>query len=177
MSTGQDSAVKSNGSAPVGGQPTLSRTLGLLAKGKNINQETLLATDYLNHFNEIVMLLDMVPTMPECIEDAKAWAPKSYQEHFRDSAFTDKDLAILAYQNAPPRFREHFDDTVAAMNALVAEGLAAIEASIATGEPGRVELAVGEVSRGLQSRIDRCSAIINGRTANLDQSAVDELFA
>jgi hypothetical protein len=176
MSAVRDSAEKSNGPAPAGGQPSHSRTLGHLVKGKNINQETLLATDYLNHFNEIVMLIDMVPSMLECIEDAKAWAPKSYEEHFQDSVFADKDLAILAYQNAPAQYREPFDDTVAAMNNLVAEGLTAIEASIATGEAGRIELAASEVSRQLQSRIDRCSAIINGHTEKLDQSAVDELF-
>jgi hypothetical protein len=176
MRAGRDSAETWNRPAPAGGQPSHSRTLGRLVKGKNINPETLLATDYLNHFNEIVMLLDMVPTMPECIEDAKAWAPKSYEEHFQDSVFTDKDLAILAYQNAPPQFREPFDDTVAAMNNLVAQGLIAIEASIATGEPGRIELAVSDISGKLQSRIDRCSAIINGKTTKLDQSAVDALF-
>ncbi len=174
MSAGRDIAENANRSA--GGQPSHSRTLGRLVKGKNINPETLLATDYLNHFNEIVMLIDMVPTMPECIEDAQAWAPKSYERHFQDSVFADKALAILAYQNAPPQFREPFDDTVAAMNALVAQGLTAIEASMATGEPGRIELAVTDVSRKLQSRIDRCSAIINGHTVKLNQSAVDELF-
>ena len=176
MTAGWDSAENTNGPGPADGQPSYSRTLARLVKGKNINPETLLATDYLNHFNEIVMLIDMVPTMPECIEDARAWTPKSYEQHFEDSVFADKALAILAYQNAPTQFREPFDDTVAAMDALVAQGLTAIEASIATGEHGRVELAVGDVSRKLQSRIDRCSAIINGHTAKLDQSAVDELF-
>ncbi len=44
------------------------------------------------------------------------------------------------------------------------------------GERGRIELAVTEVSRNLQSYIDRCRAIINGKTARLDQSAVDALF-
>ncbi len=176
MTAVRNSAEKTHGAVPGGGPPSHSRTLGRLVKGKNINPETLLATDYLNHFNEIVMLLDMVPTMPEFIEDAKAWAPKSYEQHFQDSVFADKDLAILAYQNAPPRFREPFDDTVAAMNNLVAGGLTAIEASIATGEAGRIELAVADVSRQLQSRIDRCSAIINGQTAKLDQSGVDALF-
>ncbi len=176
MSSGRDSAKKMNQPGPANGLPSHLRTLGRLVKGKNINPETLLATDYLNHFNEIFMLLDMVPTMPACIDDAKAWAPKSYEQHFQDSVFTDKALAILAYQNAPPQFREPFDDTVAAMNALVAQGLVAIEASMATGEPGRVELAVSEVSRKLRSRMDRCSAIINGHNAKLDQSAVDELF-
>jgi hypothetical protein len=176
MAAVRDSADKTNGPERAGVQPSHSRTLGRLVKGKNINQETLLATDYLNHFNEIVMLIDMVPTMPECIEDARAWAPKSYEQHFQDSVFADKDLAILAYHNAPSQYREPFDDTVAAMNVLVANGLTDIEASIATGETGRIELAVTDVSRKLQSRIDRCSAIINGHTEKLDQSAVDELF-
>ena len=176
MSAGRNSAEKPNVPVLANGLPSHSRTLGRLVKGKNINPETLLATDYLNHFNEIVMLLDMVPTMPECIGDAKAWAPKSYEQHFQDSVFTDKALAILAYQNAPPQFREPFDDTVAAMNVLVAQGLTAIEASMAIGEPGHIELAVSEVSRKLRSRINRCSAIINGHTAKLDQSRVDELF-
>ena len=149
MGAVRESVENANRTGPEGSWPTHSRTLGLLAKGKNINPETLLATDYLNHFNEIVMLIDLVPTMPECFEDAKAWAPKSYEQHFQDSAFTDKDLAVLAYLNAPTQFREPFDDTVAAMNVLVADGLTAIEASIATGEAGRIELAVSEVSRSL----------------------------
>ncbi len=176
MSLGQDNAGKLDEPEAAPGRPAYSRTLGLLVKGKNINEETMLATDYLNHFNEIIMLLDMVPMMPECLDDAKTWAPKTYQAHFRDSVFTDKELAILAYENAPLRFREPFDDTVAKMNGLVAEGLSAIEQAIATGEPGRIELAVTEVSRKLQAYIDRCSAIIHGHTSKLDQSAVDALF-
>src|SRR3546814_7715400 len=60
-------------------------TYRLLVRGKNINQNTLLATDYLNHFNEIIMLLEMVPSMPECYRDAVEWRPKSYAQHFRDS--------------------------------------------------------------------------------------------
>ena len=40
------------------------------AQGTNIDPQTLLATDYLNHFNEIVMLLELIPDMPECFEDA-----------------------------------------------------------------------------------------------------------
>jgi hypothetical protein len=176
MSVVWDSTRRIVGSDSISGQSSHSRTLGRLVKGKNINQETLLATDYLNHFNEIVMLIDLVPMMPECIEDAKAWGPKSYEQHFRDSVFADKDLAILAYHNAPAQFREPFDDTVAAMNALIDKGVAAIERAIATGETGRIELAVSDISSKLQSRIDRCSAIINGHAAALDQLGVDALF-
>ena len=72
-------------------------------RGTNINEQTLLATDYLNHFNKIVMTMEMVPDMPELLEEAKAWQPKTYQDHFRDSGFTDKDLAIEAYPHAPAK--------------------------------------------------------------------------
>ncbi len=68
-----------------------TRTFRKLVSGSNINEQTLLATDYLNHFNEVVMLIEMIADMPECLEDAKAWAPKSYQDHFRDSNFSDRD--------------------------------------------------------------------------------------
>src|SRR5262249_13363385 len=42
-------------------------------RAANINPRTGLATDYLNHFNEAVMLLEMVPDMPECAEDFLHW--------------------------------------------------------------------------------------------------------
>ena len=29
----------------------------------NINEETLLVTDYLNHFNEVILLLEMAPNI------------------------------------------------------------------------------------------------------------------
>ena len=48
----------------------------------NINPKTGLASDYLNHFNEAIMLLDLLPTTPECIVELIGWEPLSYEEHF-----------------------------------------------------------------------------------------------
>lgn len=79
----------------------------------------MLATDYLNHFNVIVMTLEVVPEMPELLEEAKAWAPKSYPDHFRDSAFSDKDLAIDAYEHSPARFKQPFEKTVSIIDKLI----------------------------------------------------------
>ena len=56
-------------------------------KAANINPQTGLATDYLNHFNEAIMLLELIPDMPECAEDFLAWSPLSYAEHFTASNF------------------------------------------------------------------------------------------
>ena len=67
-------------------------------KAANINPRTGLATDYLNHFNEAIMLLEMIPDMPDCAIDFLEWRPLSYAEHFIASNFKGRDLAIEAYQ-------------------------------------------------------------------------------
>ena len=76
--------------------------------GTNINKKTLLATDYLNHFNELVMALDLIPDMPDCLQDAREWLPKSYEEHFADSQFSDATLAIEADVIAPSKYKVAF---------------------------------------------------------------------
>ena len=75
-----------------------------LFAGKNINPQTLLATDYLNHFNEIHMLLGMIVGMPDCNEDILEWQAITYQDHFKHSVFQDKDLAIKDYNYAPQKY-------------------------------------------------------------------------
>src|ERR1700692_597443 len=85
----------------------------------NINPRTGLATDYLNHFNEAVMLLEMVPDMPECAEDFLDWHPLSYAEHFTASNFKARDLAISAYDSADPAIRAEFDNITSAMTSIL----------------------------------------------------------
>ena len=58
--------------------------------GANINEQSLLATDYLNHLNEVAMILEMLPDMPDFVEDVKSWSIKSYLQHFMDRKFSDK---------------------------------------------------------------------------------------
>ena len=48
----------------------------------NSKQEKLLAADYLDHFNQVEMIMKMLPDMPDFVEDAKARELKSYKQHF-----------------------------------------------------------------------------------------------
>jgi hypothetical protein len=88
-------------------------------RAANINPRTGLATDYLNHFNEAVMLLEMIPDMPECAEDFLGWRPMSYAEHFTASNLKARDLAISAYQSADPGIRAEFDSITSAMTSIL----------------------------------------------------------
>src|SRR5690242_21275670 len=76
----------------------------------NINPRTGLATDYLNHFNEAIMLLEMIPDIPDCAADFMDWQPLTYPEHFMASNFKARDLAIEAYEQADPDIRARFDN-------------------------------------------------------------------
>jgi len=146
------------------------------AKGTNVNERTLLATDYLNHINEIIMLLELVPDAPECLEDCRVWEPKTYVQHFEGSSIADRDLAIAAYPYSPPEFRRIFDRLVMEMNRLVERALPAIDAATANADEIRcrhiVEMSVG----GLRAMVDQASAAIHGDAQVMDQAAIDELM-
>src|SRR5881227_1886216 len=88
-------------------------------RAANINPRTGLATDYLNHFNEAIMLLEMIPDMPECAEDFLTWSPLSYCEHFMASNFRARDLAIEAYDTADATIRAEFDNITSTMTSIL----------------------------------------------------------
>jgi len=130
-----------------------------LLRAANINPRTGLATDYLNHFNEAVMLLEMVPDMPECAEDFLAWQPLSYAEHFTASNFKARDLAIEAYDTADARIRTEFDNVTSAITAiLTAVGEAMREASQDKTRARLAEQATGWV----KPLVTQAGGIING---------------
>ncbi len=142
----------------------------------NINEKTLLATDYLNHFNEFVMVLDLIPDMPECLEDAEAWQPKNYRDHFRDSAFSAKELAIKAYDHSPAEYRDQFESLVEMINALIPQALDRIRSAIDAGNADRVGFECTHTSHALQKLMDLVSAVINGENPTIDQRGIDAML-
>ena len=62
------------------------------------------------------MLLELLPTAPDCKEDFLAWHPMSYCEHFMASHFKHRDLAIAACEVAEPMYRDEVDEITEHMN-------------------------------------------------------------
>ena len=140
-----------------GPDPDEARAAALMAA--NINPRTGLATDYLNHFNEAIMLLEMIPDMPECAEDFLAWCPLSYCEHFMASNFKARDLAISAYESADPDIRAEFEQITDTMTSiLTAVGTAMREANQDTTRAKLAEQAIG----WLKPLVSAAGGVING---------------
>ena len=147
----------------------------------NINPKTGLASDYLNHFNEAIMLLDLLPTTPECIVELIGWEPLSYEEHFGTSHFKDKELAIAAYATAEPAARAQLDEIADTMNALLAATCETLQ------RRASLEAAHGlaaETAARLKPLVARAGAVINGydldpteeMTTGEQQATVDALL-
>ena len=148
-----------------------------MVEGTNIWSQTLLATDYLNHFNEIVMLLDMLPDMPDMIEVCKEWAPKSYVEHFAASTVADRELAVDAYAHVPYRFRRPFEETIGQLNNLIIGGVTRLDGDITDDvDPLILKETCTAISRAAQALMDCASAIIHGSERAMAQAEIDGLL-
>ncbi len=146
-------------------------------KGTNIIEQTLLATDYLNHFNEIVMLLQMVPDMPEILEEAKLWTPKSYPDHFRDSTFSEKDLAVKAYDHVPERYKKPFEQTIGQIDRLIEASIRRLDEISASNDIEHLRITTSDYSRNIQRLMDFASGIIHGSENTMDQNEIDHLLS
>ena len=155
--------------------------------GTNINELTLLASDYLNHFHELVMLLEAISSEPEGFSsDLLSWRPLTYEEHFTASGFRDKNLAIAAYRRAPPKIRARFDEAVARLHGEAITLVAEVAANL-TGSTDTLNQICGQAAQRLRILIEEANAIANGEALpdrtdpdlGLDvggQAAIDALF-
>lgn len=143
----------------------------------NINPLTGLATDYLNHFNEAIMLLELLPSCPDCRDDILAWRPMSYCEHFAASAFSGRDLAIAAYEAADPTLRARLEALAGSMNTVLEEARTALRMDLAATATGDV---AGHAAARLRPLAARAAALINGVSdaggAEAPQAMIDGLM-
>ena len=139
-------------------------------RAANINPQTGLATDYLNHFNEAIMLLEMIPDLPRCAEDFLLWYPLSYREHFMASHFKARDLAIEAYESADANVRAEFDNITAAMTSI----LTAVSAAMREAKQNKTRSTLAEQATAwVKPLVALAGGIINGRG---DETDVDYIM-
>ena len=168
-----------------GGAMTADRLRPEALAAANINPNTRLATDYLNHFNDVVMMLELVPDMPDCAEDVVGWTPVAYDDYFRKSHFRERDLAVYAFEQADPAVRCEFEATITHLDCAMAEAIDLVGRWDGS-DPEVADRLRHFVGDRLKPLIATASGIINGppafHAAPVDpreseaQAAVDELF-
>jgi len=90
-------------------------------KAANVNPDTRLATDYLNIFNEYIMLAQMVADGSLEYEILLEWRPIDYLSHFSHSGFVGKEIVEQSYLSLSHAKKEIFTQAVDDLIILICE--------------------------------------------------------
>jgi len=129
-------------------------------RAANINPVTGLATDYLNHYNEVAMMISSLSAAPDMAETVLDWRPLGYAAHFRITRFRERELAIAAYEAAPDNVKVRFFSARREVDLAIAEVQDLIEAQPKAA--GRLS----ERAPQIFAAIARLGSVINGEAGS-----------
>jgi hypothetical protein len=148
-----------------------------------VNPASGLANDYLNLFNEIVMVIEQLPTMPELMADLLAWKPTSYDDYFARSPLPGRESALDAYRQLDGKFRHEFEQTVAELDRVATGAAAAIRRLHrlkGDSDPEALAASCERFGTHLRAVLTRATNLVNHGAAEADESAqrrADRLLA
>ncbi|MEA2839142.1 MAG: hypothetical protein QOF41_472 [Methylobacteriaceae bacterium] len=147
-----------------------------------VNPASGLANDYLNLFNEIVMLMEQLPSMPELIDDIFAWRPTSYQDYFTRSILPGRGSALEAYAALSQTFRRDFEAIVEELDRMAVGAIAAVRRHHRTKGDSEPYTLVGLCTRSgekMREVLDRATKLVNhgpGDAGEAPQALADRLM-
>jgi len=138
-------------------------------RAANVNPATGLATDFLNLFNEYIMLAELVADGSMEHDVLSDWLPIDYETHFSRSGFAGAEVVLGAYRSLEQNVRRAFEDGV---NDLISSILAHQEKP--DPDPTLIEIIMGQ--RDVVAAKISVPITISEVACENTQSAIDALF-
>ncbi|HEY8564055.1 MAG TPA: hypothetical protein VIL65_01040 [Beijerinckiaceae bacterium] len=140
-----------------------------------------LSNDYLNHYSEALMLIELAAFDEAVVEDLGAWAPLTYPAYFAASPLRRAKAALAAYEALAPEPRAAFEELTWAMDTLVRFAILALRQPT---EAESAAMVAAETGPTLRRLIERAAAFLNSggtdlpRSSEVDaaQGAIDRLM-
>lgn len=135
-----------------------------------VNPMSGLANDYLNLFNEVVMIIEQLPDMPELFEELMAWRPVTYQDYFARSPLPNSASAIETYNQLDPHFREEFELLVGELDRVAVGSVVALRRMHKKADevpPGALEEACARHGASLRALLGQAGNLVTHRQPNL----------
>jgi hypothetical protein len=127
-----------------------------------VSPTTGLANDYLNVFNEILLVLEFLPTMPEMTDEALAWQPRSYCEYFEQSTIPGARHALQAYDSVDPDVRAKFESILERLTEIVVQAQQnLVEQSGRPEFPDSIVKSCEETAEAMRAGLSYVSRLIN----------------
>ncbi len=132
-------------------------------QGSNINTETLLTTDYLNHFSAMFMLLEMLPVDPLAFAvDILTWEPKTYAEHMTESGFRESKLAIVCYEHCDPQVKQAFDKIIGQLEDQTQLVIERLTAALDHERIDQIQQLCDDAVPQMRQLVEHAASIVNG---------------
>lgn len=140
-----------------------------------INPASGIANDYLNVFNEVLLLIENLPVLlPEMMDDLEQWQPISYREYFSKSPLPGSEKALAAYEKLDPAFRANFEAKIADVAEIARggkEAIRAIQEESGQLDPEMVEAKCGELAAKLREALMDATDMVNNGAASRSHRA------
>ncbi|WP_372422382.1 hypothetical protein [Salinarimonas chemoclinalis] len=127
-----------------------------------------LSNDYLNHFSEVLMLVELAAEDEGAFDDLAAWRPVDYPAYFAASHLRRAPAARAAYEALPEDRREAFETLTRAMDRLATTAIRALRPPCEPQDAAHVADVTGPALRRL---IARASAFLNSGGRELPDEA------
>ena len=130
-----------------------------------VNPASGIANDYLNHFNEVLLLIENLPTLlPEMLDELLEWKPVTYREYFAKSQLPGSAAALEIYEGLDEGFRRDFECIIDGVNAMATASIDVIRAHRGPDgevDPSRVSDFCENASCAIRSALNRASDLVN----------------
>ena len=128
-----------------------------------VNPASGIANDYLNHFNEVLLLIENLPALlPEMVDELLAWRPVSYRNYFTNSPLPGAVATLEIYDSLDADFRADFESMAVMLDKIILESIEVIKS--ARREDGTLE--ADEISDTCETLAQRLRKVLD-RTADL----------
>jgi hypothetical protein len=139
-----------------------------------VNPASGIANDYLNHFNEVLLLIENLPTLlPEMLDELLEWKPVTYREYFAKSLLPGSARALEIYEGLDESFRRDFESIIDGVNAMATASIDVISAHRSPDgelDPSRVSDFCENASCAIRSALNRASDLVNNGRENPAES-------
>jgi hypothetical protein len=130
-----------------------------------VNPASGIANDYLNHFNEALLLIENLPALlPEMVDEILAWRPVGYREYFTNSPLPGSGATLEIYDTLDDDFRKDFETMITILDGIIINSIDIIKASRrpdGTLEADEVSDVCEELSTKLRRVLDRTADLVN----------------
>jgi hypothetical protein len=140
-----------------------------------------LSNDFLNHYSEALMLIEMAADDPAIGAELQEWRPIGYRAYFASSELRRAAAALAAYDALPERRRQAFERLVASMDTLATMAVFALQPP---STPESIPWIVEATAPALRELIAKAAAFLNSggqdlapdRAADEAQAVIDRII-